>query len=201
MSQTVFLVSTDTGLLRHWRQAAGEYEVQEAALDWPDVCDAIVLLDADMKSVPVWQDAWWRQRTASMRIVVLSTRPSEDQGFAALVAGCSAYCHALSSQEQLKQVLAVVEAGEIWAGRALVQRLLSVVNKLPFAVVKTDLLAGLSEREREVARLAASGAANKVIARELGITERTVKAHLSSAFEKLHLTDRVQLALLVHGIR
>ena len=50
-------------------------------------------------------------------------------------------------------------------------------------------------------RLAAKGAPNKVIARELGITERTVKAHISSSLDKLHIKDRIQLALLVNGIR
>ncbi len=58
----------------------------------------------------------------------------------------------------------------------------------------------LTEREREVAKRAAQGAANKIIARELGISERTVKAHLSAAFDKLQVPDRVQLALRVNGV-
>jgi DNA-binding NarL/FixJ family response regulator len=58
----------------------------------------------------------------------------------------------------------------------------------------------LTTREREVALLAANGASNKTIASDCDITERTVKAHLAAIFEKLHLTDRLQLALRVHGI-
>jgi DNA-binding NarL/FixJ family response regulator len=58
----------------------------------------------------------------------------------------------------------------------------------------------LTEREITVARYAASGQANAQIAEALGITERTVKAHLSAVFEKLGVSDRLQLALLVHGI-
>ncbi|MNW12082.1 Transcriptional regulatory protein LiaR [compost metagenome] len=58
----------------------------------------------------------------------------------------------------------------------------------------------LTERETTVARYAASGQANAQIAEALGITERTVKAHLSAVFEKLKVSDRLQLALLVHGI-
>ena len=51
-----------------------------------------------------------------------------------------------------------------------------------------------------MARYAASGQSNAQIADALGITERTVKAHLSAVFEKLEVTDRLQLALRVHGI-
>ena len=59
----------------------------------------------------------------------------------------------------------------------------------------------LTEREREVAQLAAVGDSNLSIALALGITERTVKAHLKAVFEKLDLSDRLQLALRVHGVR
>ena len=69
-----------------------------------------------------------------------------------------------------------------------------------------DLLAahwqGLAaEREREVAQRAATGDSNQAIGTALGITERTVKAHLKAVFEKLAVTDRLQLALRVHGVR
>lgn len=53
----------------------------------------------------------------------------------------------------------------------------------------------MSEREEEVLRLVASGLANKAIARELGIAERTVKAHLTNIFQRIGVTDRTQAAL------
>jgi DNA-binding NarL/FixJ family response regulator len=53
----------------------------------------------------------------------------------------------------------------------------------------------LSAREEEVLRLVATGLANKQIARKLGISERTVKAHLTSVFQQLGVTDRTQAAL------
>ena len=58
----------------------------------------------------------------------------------------------------------------------------------------------LTEREREVARAVARGAANKEIARELAITERTVKAHVGAILEKLGARDRLQLSLIVNGV-
>ena len=53
----------------------------------------------------------------------------------------------------------------------------------------------LSDREREVLGLVADGLANKQIARHLGISERTVKAHLTSVFQRIGVTDRTQAAL------
>jgi len=53
----------------------------------------------------------------------------------------------------------------------------------------------LSEREQEVLALVATGMPNKLIARQLGISERTVKAHLTRIFEQLGVTDRTQAAL------
>ena len=58
----------------------------------------------------------------------------------------------------------------------------------------------LSPREQEVARFAAMGDSNAEIAERLSISERTVRAHLSAIFEKLQVSDRLMLALKVHGI-
>jgi len=53
----------------------------------------------------------------------------------------------------------------------------------------------LTDREREVLTLVAKGLANKQIARSLGISERTVKAHLTSVFQRIGVTDRTSAAL------
>lgn len=57
---------------------------------------------------------------------------------------------------------------------------------------------GLSARELEVLRLVARGLPNKLIARELEISEKTVKAHLTSVFSQLGVSDRTQAALWAH---
>jgi DNA-binding NarL/FixJ family response regulator len=65
-----------------------------------------------------------------------------------------------------------------------------------------DPLAGLSEREREVLQLLVAGMANKLIARRLQISEKTVKSHLTRIFRELGVTDRTQAALWAerHGV-
>ncbi len=64
-----------------------------------------------------------------------------------------------------------------------------------------ERLSTLTGREVEVARAVARGSSNKEIARQLGITERTVKAHIGSVFQKLNARDRLHLALIVNGQR
>jgi len=64
-----------------------------------------------------------------------------------------------------------------------------------------DRLAVLTKRELEVARTVAGGSSNKEVARQLGITERTVKAHVGAVFQKLKVRDRLHLALIVNHQR
>nr|WP_314901794.1 response regulator transcription factor [uncultured Deefgea sp.] len=195
MSQTIYFYTSDTGLLRHWQATFDN--VEPVAQEWSHSSDSIAVVDSQYPDLPAWDNPIWSRRMAHQRIIVINTNPSDEEGYTALLAGAAAYCHAAAPKELLQQVLNAVNSGEIWAGRSLVMRLLKAVNQLP---TKTDPLIGLSKREREVAYLAARGLSNKEIARDLNITERTVKAHLSACFEKLNLSDRVQLALKVNGI-
>jgi two-component system nitrate/nitrite response regulator NarL len=93
----------------------------------------------------------------------------------------------------------VVEHGGLWLGQELLQRLIMVskgmIGNQPQHIA--ELTSKLTTREREVALEAAKGLSNKQIARNLDITERTVKAHLKHVFERLQVRDRLQLALLL----
>jgi DNA-binding NarL/FixJ family response regulator len=188
----LYFVSADSGLLAHWQRVAPA-GLPSRLETLADLAPGIVLLDdeaaADLAALPL----------ARHRVVLASLNPDDAQGFAALSAGCAGYCHALASIDQLQQVLDVVAAGEIWAGRALVLRMIAAMQRLPSASSAPDL-SMLSLREREVAQLAAKGLANKEIARQLDIAERTVKAHLSATFAKLGVNDRVHLVLRLKGL-
>ena len=133
------------------------------------------------------------------RIVALSNVPEDEQGLAMLSAGVVGYCSALTLPAVLRQVAGVVEQGGLWVGPHLLQRLMSgLATQLP--ATPPASLRILSQRERQIAEAAAHGGSNKEIARALGITERTVKAHLTAAYEKLGVRDRMQLSLLIHGV-
>lgn len=135
-------------------------------------------------------------RQAGCPVAVLSLQPDQNEAMAAFELGARAYAHALATPTLLREIATVVEHGGLWVGEELIGRLLGALrSRLP--VVADTALAGLSQRELEVARAVASGLSNKEIARALGVTERTVKAHLGAIFEKLGVRDRLQLALRV----
>lgn len=157
-----------------------------------------VLLDLDGLALPVWQDSAWPLLRERHRWVACSGAPDEETGLTALQQGCVGYCHAFADPGMLQQVVQVVSAGELWVGRALLTRLLSAVQQRVTPAAADPLAGRLSEREAQVARLAAQGVSNKQIARDLDITERTVKAHLTSSFAKLGVADRLQLSLLLN---
>lgn len=134
-------------------------------------------------------------------VVVLTNQPDHEEGLLCLEAGASGYTNALSNPEVLRQIAMVVENGGLWIGPELLSRLRTSLTNVPPAQMRTieDKLAVLSPREREVALAVAAGASNKEVARDMGITERTVKAHLTAIFERLGVRDRMQLAILVNA--
>ena len=145
-----------------------------------------------------------RSAVGKLPIIAISDTPSDEQGLIALGAGVAGYCNGHAAPVVLRQVAATVLGGGVWVGQWLLQRLLAGVARVAARKFTPPELSawasGLTGREIEVARAAASGASNKEIANRLNITERTVKAHLGSVFDKLKLRDRLQLSLLVNGI-
>lgn len=137
--------------------------------------------------------------------VVLSDRPTDEEALAAFSAGARGYCNTHAAAQLLIQVAAVVLQGGLWIGESLMQRLVSATSRLQAAASIAVLPESeiwsedLTDREKQVANTLASGASNKEIARALGITERTVKAHVGAILEKLQVRDRLQLSLIVNG--
>ena len=195
MIPAIYFYTQDSGLLRHWQASFDGVELPQQ--EWAHAAGSIAVIDSQYPMLPAWNEPIWQQRMQHQYVIVVNTYPNDEEGYAVLLAGAAAYCHAAAPKELLQQVISAVISGEIWAGRSLVLRLLNAVNRLP---AKPDPLLVLSDREREVAHAAARGQSNKEIARALNITERTVKAHLSACFEKLNVNDRVQLTLKVNGI-
>lgn len=143
-----------------------------------------------------------RKHLGNVACVVLSDQPDDEQALVAFGAAARAYCNTHAIPAVLQQVASVVQQGGLWVGESLMQRVIASTAR---AMPQKDQAAGqawdenLTEREREIARHIARGASNKEIARELGITERTVKAHVGAVLEKLKVRDRLQIALRVNG--
>jgi DNA-binding NarL/FixJ family response regulator len=143
-----------------------------------------------------------RKQLGDVPCVVLSDQPDDEQALAAFGAAARGYCNTHADPAVLQQVASVVQQGGLWIGESLMQRVIASTARV---MQPADQGVGrrwadiLTEREREIARHIARGASNKEIARELGITERTVKAHVGAVLEKLKVRDRLQIALRVNG--
>ena len=197
------LITTDPEVRSRWSGAfpgAACVASVDDALDHVDA-ETIVWLhlppDPAAAAEHVWSGA---ALLAPARIVALSDTPSDEQALALMERGAAGYCHSHAGAAMLRQVETVVGNHGLWVGPNLLRRLIaSTLGSVPRKPVVTGPLSSLSAREREVALAVSRGASNKEIARELLITERTVKAHLSAIFLKLGVRDRLHLALMMRA--
>ena len=135
------------------------------------------------------------------RIFLLSDTPNEEEGLTFLKLGIVGYANTFISGDRLAEAARVVSGGAVWLGQKVMQRLiLDSYNrsKDKAAADSEKKLESLTTREKEIANLIAQGQSNLEIAANLDIAERTVKAHLSSIYEKTKTGSRLNLALLIN---
>jgi DNA-binding NarL/FixJ family response regulator len=127
------------------------------------------------------------------QVLVLTSFSDTDRIVAALDAGAMGYLLKDAEPEELLEGVRAVARGESPLHPRAARQLLQARS--------SPARPKLSRREREVLELLVEGLANKQIARRLGITERTVKAHLTAAFQRIGVADRTQAALWMqrHG--
>lgn len=143
----------------------------------------------------------------SIRFLVVGTNWSEDKQIKALILGAAGYCGQSEPPELLLHAVKSILKGDIWIQRHIVPKVIGALIKMKSAPIdpvkeqqlceSTKLLDTLSVRELDVAKMIKSGENNKTIASCLHISERTVKAHLTSIFKKLNVSDRLHLALFI----
>ncbi len=161
--------------------ADGEQAVAEAERLAPDV----VLMDLVMPRMDgVEAIRRLHERVPAARAVVLSSFIDEDRLVPVVRAGAAGYLLKDIEPAELVAAIRTVHGGGALLHPRVAARLLAEVAGDP-----------LTPREREVLALIGRGMANKVIARELGLAEKTVKTHVSSILAKLGVADRTQAAL------
>jgi DNA-binding NarL/FixJ family response regulator len=172
--------------------AGGEEAIRLQAERRPDV----VLMDLSMPGVDGIQ-ATLRITSASpeTKVVAFTSFSDRERILEALDAGAIGYLLKDAEPEELHRGILAAARGESplapKAARAVVESRTS-----------STAPAELTDREREVLVLLASGLANKQIARRMGISEKTVKAHLTNVFQRIGVRDRTQAALWAerHGL-
>jgi DNA-binding NarL/FixJ family response regulator len=165
--------------------AGGEEAVALAAEHRPDV----VLMDLEMPGID-GIEATRRIRGAneSVNVVVLTAFSDRQRILDAIDAGAVGYLLKDAEPEELIRGLRAAARGESPLAPKAAQALVAAR-----AEQQTD--PELTPREREVLALLADGLPNKLIARRLDISEKTVKAHLTNIFQRIGVTDRTQAAL------
>ncbi|WP_432474816.1 response regulator transcription factor [Amphritea sp. HPY] len=157
----------------------------------------------DFTAIGATERAAWLVTAKQLRtpFIVLSNVPNDDEAMRVFGAGGSGYCHVLAAPQQLQEIALVVEHGGYWVGAKFIEKVLSISSKhMSDQTVcnKARFYNSLTEREQMVAQLVGKGESNNEIAGSLGITERTVKAHMSSIFSKSGARDRIQLVLMLN---
>jgi NarL family two-component system response regulator LiaR len=170
----------------------GEAAVREAEIRRPDV----ILMDLVMPRLDgVGAMRELRRRMPECRVIVLTSYAQDDRLLPAIQAGAAGYLLKDAEPREIARAVRAAHAGEALLAPAIAARLVAAIARPPGARPTRPL----TPREREVLALIGRGLPNKRIARELGVSEKTVKTHVGHVLAKLGVTDRTQAAL--HAVR
>lgn len=202
----ILIFSSNEELVSFWSSVLNtHYKVDTVSDITTDISADVTIIDADeiIKKKPLV--SLFSKR--STRFLIIGANWSEDDQIDVLAHGAAGYCDKADSAGLLLQAIKSILKGDVWIQRHLVSKVIGALvqmkpdkietNTEPKRVESSKLLLTLSSREYDVAKMIRSGSSNKSIASSLVITERTVKAHLTSIYKKLSIPDRLHLALFI----
>ncbi|HEX2742235.1 MAG TPA: response regulator transcription factor [Rubrobacter sp.] len=126
------------------------------------------------------------------QILVLTVHTDDTNLFQAIKAGAQGYILKDCTPEDLTSAIKSVHAGNTITSPDIAKKLITTFEGIRS---NTALTPNLTDRELEVIKALAQGKSNKVIARDLGISEKTVRNHASNIYKKLHIFDRTQAVI------
>ena len=157
---------------------------------------ATILVDFDSVAADI--NKLISSNTLPKKIVVLEKTPEIIVGKSLISNGAKAYGNSRMSNVHYLQMINAVNNEKVWTYPELTAALIKNKNKNPLNSYAKELIdSRLTDKEKETVYLVLEGLTNDAIASKLDITTRTVKAHVSSIFSKLHVTDRISLVLLL----
>jgi DNA-binding NarL/FixJ family response regulator len=171
--------------------ADGSAALEQAELLRPDV----ILMDLMMPRLDgVSAMRELRARLPESRVIVLTSFLQDERLLPAIEAGAAGYLLKDAEPSELARAIRAAHAGEAVIDPTVAARLVRALSER--TAKQTDRSSALTRRELEVLALIGQGRSNKRIAFELGISEKTVKAHVGHLLAKLGVGDRTQAALL-----
>lgn len=174
----------------------GEAESGEQALSLadehvPDVILMDLVLPGNIDGVEATRQV--KRRSPRTQVVVLTSYHEDEFIFPAIRAGALSYVLKDIGPDELAEVIRKASQGEAVLHPRVAARLIQEIQGR--RDLSTNPFTELSDREMEVLRLIAAGSSNAEIAKQLVISEKTVKGHVSNILSKLHLVDRTQAAV------
>lgn len=130
-----------------------------------------------------------------VKIVVLTVAEDDQSLFEAIKSGAYGYLLKKLEPDELFEMLRGVSRGEAPISRYMASKIMREFSQLAQETEPKSETQHLTDREREVLQLVAQGLSNKAIADKLFVAENTVKNHLKNILTKLHLENRVQVAV------
>jgi len=201
----LLLSSANRAVIKRWSELLASYPLEQvfSLMDMKSRCTVkpfdLVLLHRSL--VDLASFASFRKSAPSTRVFLLSDQPNEEEGFEFLKMGIAGYGNTYISPARLTEAIRIISGGGVWLGQQVIQKLIFEMAARAKAQAGPDAaqkLADLTRRERKVAEMVAWGRTNLEIAADLKITERTVKAHLTSVYEKTKTGNRLNLALMIN---
>ncbi|NOQ94443.1 MAG: DNA-binding response regulator [Methylophaga sp.] len=138
----------------------------------------------------------------NVRILIVGPSCASTEQISLLKHGVRGYFDTSESLDKLNEAVQCIIHGEVWIERYVISGLIDELAYVPEVnEVQRQAVSTLSPKELEVAQFVSHGATNKMIAKNMSITERTVKAHLTTIFQKMSLADRLSLAIFFRDLR
>jgi DNA-binding NarL/FixJ family response regulator len=180
-------------------QVVGEATQGDEALSMAEALEPdILLLDIRMPKVDgLTVLPKIREKSPRTKVLILSAFFEDDLIIEAMQNGAKGYLLKEATYKDLVKAIRATHAGELWAERKVLTQLLeSLFQKVNDSHVPiSEIRENLTEREQEIVKWVIHGMTNKEIATQLGISDKTVKTHLSNIFSKLKVSRRLELLL------
>jgi DNA-binding NarL/FixJ family response regulator len=171
--------------------SSGEQAIELARELQPDV----ILMDIKMPGINGIEATREILHTSPrIGVLVVTMFEDDDSVFAAMRAGARGYLLKDSSGQEVMHAIRAVASGEAIFGPGVAQRLISFFSA-PSPAVSRRAFPELTEREEEILSLVAQGKTNQEIAKELFVSLKTVRNHVSNIFLKLQVADRAQAVI------
>ncbi|HXR37592.1 MAG TPA: response regulator transcription factor [Terracidiphilus sp.] len=135
-----------------------------------------------------------RRARPALRLIVIGPEGNDELVMECIIAGARAFLDNSADAAIVRQAIEVVTGGSIWAPRRLLSKLIDRLLKIPDSAL-TNAAPHLTAREKEVLDLILLARSNREIARQLGIEERTVKAHVGRLMRKTGADNRIELSM------